>query len=71
MRNDGVITVMSHHFLMVATSYVRYIYIHIVLKFQLRLFALRGLWTLSAHRVDQCAPRVNKSRLLWEFAYFL
>ena len=34
MRNDDVITVMSHHFLMMVVSYVRYIHIHILLKFQ-------------------------------------
>ena len=34
MRNDDVITVMSHHFLTIVISYVRYINMHILLKFQ-------------------------------------
>ena len=34
MRNDDVITVMSHHFLMKVASYVGYVSIQILLKFQ-------------------------------------
>ena len=33
MRNDDVITVMSHYSFMKVVSYVRYINIHILLKF--------------------------------------
>ena len=35
MRNDDVITVMSHHFLMRVLSYLRYINIHILLNFSI------------------------------------
>ena len=33
MGNDDVITVMSHHFLIIVVSYVRHINIHILLNF--------------------------------------
>ena len=43
MRNDDVITVMSHHYLMIISSYVRYINIHILFKFQPFFYRLKWL----------------------------
>ena len=37
----------------------------------LRLFALRGLWTLCVHRVALRAPGVTQYNLFWDFFSFI